>query len=525
MVPHYAGGHDQTTYLSRAYATYTMIEDAGLLPGLANAFWTTEAQGILLPPLASIAFLFTGPGRLGALSLNFVAFCGLQLAVGLALWRVTRRLTVVATGIGLLLATQTAFQTYGGLFDFRTDLLAVCGFGAFCALVVQADTFARRRLSLLAGVIAGLTILIRFITAPYFALTLAVFLAYLAWRLSRHEFEAKARLKHAFESCAVILVITAPVLLHNLPAINAYYLQRFAQDNSSALFGDNQPKNLLDIITFYPTSLIDDHLTLSTLIILGVLAFLCALASLRSMRQRHARQGGADLGRLRPPGLGDRRRRGVIAAVCVLNILNVTGRGRQRSLAFLALADLGLQLAVIVVGSLVVLHPDRLTEHLDLFTQPDFSDIVYAAVVAMLAYAGIEAASDLAPDVQVSRRDLKRVATLGAIAVPLVYAGMAAIALMAVPVVAGPHGPKPRSAANYVEDAGARRRLRLPPALGRRNDALDGRADRRAGAVLGRQHLDARRLPPHLHAGDQPPDPQLARQARAAQRRPRTWRS
>ena len=51
----------------------------------------------------------------------------------------------------------------------------------------------------------------------------------------------------------------------------------------------------------------------------------------------------------------------VIASVCVLNILNVSGRGRQRSLAFLALADLGLQLAVIVVGVIVVMHPDRLT--------------------------------------------------------------------------------------------------------------------------------------------------------------------
>ncbi|HEX5714392.1 MAG TPA: amino acid permease [Solirubrobacterales bacterium] len=142
----------------------------------------------------------------------------------------------------------------------------------------------------------------------------------------------------------------------------------------------------------------------------------------------------------------------VIAAVCVLNILNVTGRERGRSLAILALADLGLQLAVIVVGALVVMHPDRLTEQLDLFTDPNFKDIVYAAVVAMLAYAGIEAASDLAPDIDVDRRDLKRIASLGAVAVPLVYAGMAAIALMAVPVVAGPQGPETALGNEFVED-------------------------------------------------------------------------
>ncbi|HET7119695.1 MAG TPA: amino acid permease [Solirubrobacterales bacterium] len=143
---------------------------------------------------------------------------------------------------------------------------------------------------------------------------------------------------------------------------------------------------------------------------------------------------------------------GVIGLVCVLNIFNVTGRGRQRSLAYLALADLGLQLAVIVVGLLVVMHPDRLTAHIDLFTDPSFHDVVYAAVVAMLAYAGIEAASDLAPDIEVSRRDLRRIASLGAIAVPLVYAGMAAVALMAVPVVAGPDGPQTALGSTYVEE-------------------------------------------------------------------------
>ncbi|HWB68919.1 MAG TPA: amino acid permease, partial [Solirubrobacterales bacterium] len=79
----------------------------------------------------------------------------------------------------------------------------------------------------------------------------------------------------------------------------------------------------------------------------------------------------------------------VIGAACLLNIRGVTGRERQRSLAFLALADLALQLAVIVVGALVVMHPDRLTAELNLFTDPSLRDIVYAAVVAMLAYAGI----------------------------------------------------------------------------------------------------------------------------------------
>jgi len=141
----------------------------------------------------------------------------------------------------------------------------------------------------------------------------------------------------------------------------------------------------------------------------------------------------------------------VIVAACVLNMLNITGRSRERPLAILALADIALQLAVIVVGVLAVFHPDRLTDQINLFTSPDFHDIIYASVVAMLAYAGIEAASDLAPDINVNPRDLKRIVSVGAFAVPLVYAGMAAIALMAVPVVAGPHGPETALGHRYVE--------------------------------------------------------------------------
>ena len=203
----------------------------------------------------------------------------------------------------------------------------------------------------------------------------------------------------------------------------------------------------------------------------------------------------------------------VIVAACTLNILNITGRGRARALSVLALADIVLQLAVIGVGALAVLHPDRLTDQLHLFTSPNLKDIVYASVVAMLAYAGIEAASDLAPDIDVRPRDLKRIVSVGAVAVPLVYAGMAAIALMAVPVVAGPQGPETALGHEFVEAPVLGVVSAYHPAWVARHDALDGGAGRRAGPVLGGEDRDARRLPPHLHAGDQPPDPELAGQA------------
>ena len=137
----------------------------------------------------------------------------------------------------------------------------------------------------------------------------------------------------------------------------------------------------------------------------------------------------------------------------------------------------------------------------------------------MLAYAGIEAASDLAPDIEVGRRDLKRIAVLGAIAVPLVYAGMAAIALMAVPVVADP--ARPETALGDRVHPGPRSSASSPPSTrtGSRR-SCSGRSSLVAAPVLFwvGDDLDARRLPARLRAGDQPPDPELAGQARAPPR-------
>jgi basic amino acid/polyamine antiporter, APA family len=130
----------------------------------------------------------------------------------------------------------------------------------------------------------------------------------------------------------------------------------------------------------------------------------------------------------------------VIAFAAGVNVAGFTGRVRQLPLIALAVSDIALQLAVIVVGAIVAFHPDLLTAHVHLFTTPSARHTVEALAVATLAFAGIEAASDLAPDLEWEPRDLGRVVAAGAVLLPVVYVGMSAIALMAVPVVDGPQG-------------------------------------------------------------------------------------
>ncbi len=142
----------------------------------------------------------------------------------------------------------------------------------------------------------------------------------------------------------------------------------------------------------------------------------------------------------------------VIAFAAAINIGGFTRYVRQRPLIAVALADVLLQVAVIVVGAVVVFHPDRLTSHMELFTTPSLRHILEAVAVATLAFAGIEAASDLAPDFRWRRRDLRSVVGASALALPVIYAGMAAIALMAVPVVDGPNGVHTELGGRFIEE-------------------------------------------------------------------------
>ncbi|HET6832022.1 MAG TPA: universal stress protein [Solirubrobacterales bacterium] len=143
---------------------------------------------------------------------------------------------------------------------------------------------------------------------------------------------------------------------------------------------------------------------------------------------------------------------GVVVAVAAINIVGYTGSRRQGWLVALTGTDLLLQFLLVVVGAIVVWDPAALTDSLDVFGTPGIGDLATALAISMVALAGIEASSDLAPDLAWRREDLRRVLGVGSLVVPFVYVGMSLVALMALPVVAGPDGPTTALATTY-EDA------------------------------------------------------------------------
>jgi APA family basic amino acid/polyamine antiporter len=142
----------------------------------------------------------------------------------------------------------------------------------------------------------------------------------------------------------------------------------------------------------------------------------------------------------------------VIAGAAAINIVGFSGAGRQLLLTLIAIGGVLLLVAVVVVGAITSFDAAALTAELDLFTSPSFEDVLYAGVIATVAYAGIEAASDLAPDLEFEAIDLKRLVAAGVAVVPILYTGVAAIAIMAVPVVETPAGPETALGSTYLED-------------------------------------------------------------------------
>ena len=118
----------------------------------------------------------------------------------------------------------------------------------------------------------------------------------------------------------------------------------------------------------------------------------------------------------------------------------------------IALAGVALLIAVIVVGLFTVFDVSAITDQLDPFTSPSLEDVIYAGVIATVAFAGIEAAANLAPDIETEAVGLRKLVVVAATLVPVIYFGVSVIALMAVPVVPTPNGPETALGSTYLEN-------------------------------------------------------------------------
>jgi basic amino acid/polyamine antiporter, APA family len=136
----------------------------------------------------------------------------------------------------------------------------------------------------------------------------------------------------------------------------------------------------------------------------------------------------------------------IIAFVVLVNIRGI-GTRRARRIGLLVIGDLALQASIVVLGLVLFFNPDTLLDPIHLGSTPSWSGFAFALTIAAIAFTSLESAAGVSGEVRVSRAALRRVVMSGAAAVLVIYAGIALVAVTALPV----HGGHTELATRYVD--------------------------------------------------------------------------
>ena len=126
----------------------------------------------------------------------------------------------------------------------------------------------------------------------------------------------------------------------------------------------------------------------------------------------------------------------IIAFVAASNIRGFSTR-RTRRTALLVVADLAIQLVVIVIGLVLFFNVSTITDNIHLGSAPRWSQVIYALTITTVAFTSLESASGLSGEVTVGRRGLRRLMLSANASVYIIYVGIALVAVTAIPVMHG----------------------------------------------------------------------------------------
>ncbi|HEX3875157.1 MAG TPA: APC family permease, partial [Solirubrobacteraceae bacterium] len=126
----------------------------------------------------------------------------------------------------------------------------------------------------------------------------------------------------------------------------------------------------------------------------------------------------------------------IIAFVVFANIRGFSTR-RTRRIAMVVVADLLIQLVVIVVGLILYFNVHVITGAVHLGTAPRWSDVIFALTITTVAFTSLESAAGLSGEVMVGPRGLRRLVASANASVYIIYIGIALVSVTAIPVIGG----------------------------------------------------------------------------------------
>lgn len=126
---------------------------------------------------------------------------------------------------------------------------------------------------------------------------------------------------------------------------------------------------------------------------------------------------------------------GAVVAIALLTALNFIGVREAATLSVVfAVIDLVVQVALVVVGAVLLVNLPDLLSRIQWGTAPTWMNFVYGISVAMVAYTGIETISNMAEEARMPHRSVPRSYFLLIGAVLVLFFGISVVALAAMPV-------------------------------------------------------------------------------------------
>jgi APA family basic amino acid/polyamine antiporter len=144
---------------------------------------------------------------------------------------------------------------------------------------------------------------------------------------------------------------------------------------------------------------------------------------------------------------------GGIVIVVLLSAINIVGVTESARLNLLfAVVDFATQLLLLLLGVFLVLNFGTLIDNIHLWTAPTVGDFVLSITIAMISYTGIETISNLAEEAREPRKLIPRAMGFVVLAVLVIYSGLPAVALSALPVTGTGDGATTQLATTYAGD-------------------------------------------------------------------------
>jgi basic amino acid/polyamine antiporter, APA family len=127
-----------------------------------------------------------------------------------------------------------------------------------------------------------------------------------------------------------------------------------------------------------------------------------------------------------------------IGVVALLAIVNIVGVKEAAGLnIFLAIADFVTQVALVVLGLVLVFSPEILVQNVDFGTSPTVTDFLIAIPVGMVAFTGIDTISNMAEEAKDYGKTIPQSMRAVVVAVMTISLTLPMVALSAMPVENG----------------------------------------------------------------------------------------